>query len=158
MVSSISGNCLSTASTSRTLVSVNSRLVPTGVLSRSEMKLSSTCGCSSLPISGSSAKLEQKIRNAVHSTMPRLLIFAQRGRASLQSPVRAAIHRVDPFDDALDAVHEASQPGHALEARGRRIVPDRREHRIEREAYEQRHQHGGRHRQAELEEELAAQA
>ena len=74
-----------------------------------------------------------------------------------------------PADDALVAV------GHALEpvvepSSGRchqlrlpvaldvRVVPARRQHRVERERHEQRHQDGEGHRQAELEEEAADDA
>jgi len=71
-------------------LSVNSRLVPTGVLSRREMKLSSTCGENSLPISGSKPKLPRKISSAVHRTMPRLVIVTQRGLSGAELPVRSA--------------------------------------------------------------------
>ena len=68
------------------------------------------------------------------------------------------VHAVHPFDDALETVHEAAEPRRARKTRARGIAPDRREHRIEGEAHEQRHQHGDRHGQAELEEELSDEA
>ena len=45
-----------------------------------------------------------------------------------------AVDGVQPLDEALDLVHEPAEPRHALEPRSRRIVPYRREHRVEREA------------------------
>ena len=69
-----------------------------------------------------------------------------------------AVEHMDPVDAVLDAVHEAPKPRNVLEARARRIVPDRRQHRVEREADEQAHQHRDRDRHPELEEKPADDA
>ena len=68
---SISGNFFSTSSTSRTFPSVYSRLEPTGVLSRSEMKLWSVCGMNSVPTSGTIRKLPKNEATAIAITLLR---------------------------------------------------------------------------------------
>ena len=65
-------------------------------------------------------------------------------------------------DGAVDAVGAllggVDDAGEAAGAVGLRVVPDRRQHRVEREGHEQRDQHGGRDHDAELEEEAADDA
>ena len=97
----MSGNGLSAASTCRTLLSVYSRLEPTGVLSRSEMKPSSACGTNSVPTSGTIAKLA---RNDDEGDRDDALAVAERPLEDL------AVERVQPFDAVLDLVHEAAEP------------------------------------------------
>ena len=69
-----------------------------------------------------------------------------------------SVQHVNPLDPALDAVHEPAEPRHAPEPRSRRIVPDGRQHRVERERDEQRDEHRHGDGDAELEEEAADDA
>ncbi len=71
MASSTSGMSFSASSTCRTLLSVYSRLDPTGVLSRSEMKLSSVSGMNSVPTSGRIRKLPKNETSAIAITLLR---------------------------------------------------------------------------------------
>jgi hypothetical protein len=66
-----------------------------------------------------------------------------------------AVAVVRPLDAALDLRHDTAQPRHARETTLGGIAPDRRKHRVEREAHEERHQHRDGHRDAELVEEPA---
>jgi hypothetical protein len=71
IVIAISGIDFSVASTCRTLLSLYSRLDPTGVLRRSEMKLSSASGTNSVPTSGTMAKLAKNATSASAMTLLR---------------------------------------------------------------------------------------
>ena len=68
IASRTSGNARSASSTWRTLLSVNSRLEPTGVLRRSEMNPSSASGTNSVPTSGGTVKLARSSAVAMAST------------------------------------------------------------------------------------------
>jgi hypothetical protein len=81
-------------------------------------------------------------------------------------PARVAVgHPLEPVVEALgDALDEVPLPrrvggqvpvGAAVVEVDLGVVPDAREHRVEREAHEQRHDHRRRHGHAELEEDLA---
>ena len=57
------------------------------------------------------------------------------------------------FHLAIKPVEKSAEPGHPLEAIARWVSPHRRQHRIKREAHEQRDHHGHHHRDAKLVEE-----
>ena len=91
------------------------------------------------------------------------------GRAKLPTKVPSAISRVilgqlqrpaeDRPVDAVGAVlGRVHDPGEAAGAVRLRVVPDARQHRVEREGHEQRDQHRRRDHDAELEEETADDA
>ena len=72
IIISTSGYVRSSSSTWRVLASVYSRLEPTGVVSRKEVRPSSASGTNSVPTSGSRKKLPMKIATASASTFLRL--------------------------------------------------------------------------------------
>ena len=109
----------------------------------------SACGMNSVPTSGTMKKLATNVHSAIASTLMRCA-SAHRSAA----PYTRCIHSMKRSTSCI------TRPSHGTREKRdpRRVVPDRRQHRIEREADEQAHQHRDRDGDAELEEETADDA